>query len=200
MLESSDRTSQIMAKLTSGSDSVRISVGEIITALEDKVFALMLVLLGLPNCLPMPPPIALISGLLTSFVAVQMILGFKKSWLPKRLLNLTISRSGLERTLVKATPHIKKLEQYASPRLLFFTSRIASSAVGLCVFLLALAMVLAVPIIGQIPLGVAICLIGLGLVEHDGLVIIAGLIIGAIGVVITGSVVGTIILGFLKFT
>ena len=45
----------------------------------------------------------------------------------------------------------------------------------------SLALVFAAPVIGQIPLGLAVCLVGLGIVERDGYVVIAGLVVGAIG-------------------
>ncbi len=35
----------------------RLTVGDIVAVLRDRAFALLVVLLGLPNCLPMPPPI-----------------------------------------------------------------------------------------------------------------------------------------------
>ena len=50
-----------------------------------------------------------------------------------------------------------------------------------CCSLFALALIFAAPIIGQIPLGLAVCLVGLGLVERDGYVVIAGIVVGTLG-------------------
>ena len=47
----------------------RVAVGSIVAALKDRAYALLVVLLGLPNCLPMPPPIPLVCGLVLAFVA-----------------------------------------------------------------------------------------------------------------------------------
>ena len=41
--------------------------------------------------------------------------------------------------------------------------------------------------VGQIPLGLAVCLVGLGLVERDGLVVLGGLVIGMFGVAINAG-------------
>ncbi|MBX9875363.1 MAG: exopolysaccharide biosynthesis protein, partial [Beijerinckiaceae bacterium] len=43
------------------------------------------------------------------------------------------------------------------------------------------------PFIGQIPLGLAVCLVGLGLVERDGLLILAGAAFGAVGLVLSAG-------------
>jgi hypothetical protein len=39
--------------------------------------------------------------------------------------------------------------------------------------------------VGQIPLGLAVCLVGLGLVERDGFVVVGGLLIGSIGLTLS---------------
>ena len=40
-------------------------------------------------------------------------------------------------------------------------------------------------VVGQIPLGLAVCLVGLGLVERDGLLVLGGLGVGALGVTLS---------------
>jgi len=61
----------------------RLTVGDIVAVLRDRAFALLVVLLGLPNCLPMPPPIPLICGLLLLLVAIQIAAGMSAPWLPR---------------------------------------------------------------------------------------------------------------------
>jgi hypothetical protein len=53
----------------------------------------------------------------------------------------------------------------------------------------------AAPFIGQIPLGLSVCLVGLGLVERDGLFIIAGALIGAVGLMLSAGFAYAIISG-----
>ena len=50
-------------------------------------------------------------------------------------------------------------------------------------------MLTAAPFIGQIPWGWAVCLLGLGLVERDGLLIVAAVIWGAIGAMLSAGFV-----------
>ncbi|MFC6048516.1 exopolysaccharide biosynthesis protein, partial [Methylobacterium hispanicum] len=63
---------------------------------------------------------------------------------------------------------------------------------------LAMALIVAAPIIGQIPLGLAVCLVGLGLVERDGVVVIAGLVVGTAGVALNAGFVYAIVAGLMS--
>jgi len=198
LMPSIDRTSSILDRLAESDTGERVSVAEIMAGLQGRAFALFLVLLGLPNSLPMPPPIALISGFLVALIALQMMLGFTSPWLPGSVLRLTMGRAALETTLKRARPYVLAMERFSRPRLAFFDTAVSMRVVGVLLFLLSIAMIVAVPVIGQIPLGIAVCLIGLGLVERDGIVVIAGLFVGAIGFAISGSLALAFVLGLGK--
>ena len=58
-------------------------MGDAVEVLRDRAFALLVVVLALPNCLPMPPPIPLVCGFLLAFVAIQIALGRSTPWLPR---------------------------------------------------------------------------------------------------------------------
>lgn len=165
----------------------RIAVGSIIAALKDRAYALLVVLLGLPNCLPMPPPIPLVCGLVLASVAVQMLAGRSVPWLPQTLLARSIAKKDLSRAVARAVPVLIRLERFSRPRLTMLGGRYAIPVLGAVMLVLALGLVVAAPFIGQIPLGVAVCLVGLGLVERDGLVIIAGAAVGALGLVLSAG-------------
>jgi hypothetical protein len=175
------RTSDILIRLAGSRDTARIGVREIVEALGERAYALLIVVLGLPNCLPMPPPIPLLCGLLLLFVAAQIIVGWPSPWLPKRLLDRTISHDDLVKAANRAVPWLQWLEKGARPRLVAFSHELALRLIGVVLLVFSLALVFAAPVIGQIPLGLAVCLVGLGIVERDGYVVIAGLVIGAIG-------------------
>lgn len=173
----------------------RLSIATIIAALKDRVYALLVVLLGLPNCLPMPPPIPLVCGLVLGFVGVQMLAGRPVPWLPKSLLARSIGQKELERAVSRAVPVLIRLERFSRPRLTVLGGAIALPILGLLILILALGLVVAAPFIGQIPLGLAVCLVGLGLVERDGLFIIAGTLVGMVGLVLSAGFAYAIISG-----
>lgn len=165
----------------------RIAIGTIVAALKDRAYALLVVLLGLPNCLPMPPPIPLVCGLVLVFVALQMLSGLTMPWLPQALLGRSIGRAVLSRAVSRAVPLLLRLERFSKPRLTVLGSRHAMPVLGLLVLVLALGLLVAAPFIGQIPLGLAICLVGLGLVERDGVLIVIGAGLGAIGLILSAG-------------
>ncbi len=180
------RTSGILTALAALPGD-RIAVGSIVAALKDRAYALLVVLLGLPNCLPMPPPIPLVCGLVLIFVAIQMLTGRVIPWLPQALLSRSIGKPVLTRAVDRAVPLLVRLERISRPRLTVLGSRYAIPVIGLLILVLALGLVVAAPFIGQIPLGFAVCLVGLGLVERDGLLILAGAAFGAVGLVLSAG-------------
>jgi hypothetical protein len=177
--------------------SERLTVGDIVAVLRDRAFAVLVVLLGLPNCLPMPPPIPLVCGLLLALVAVQIIAGRPAPWLPRSLLHRSIPRADVERAVLRAAPVFRRLERFSRPRMNMLETAIAVRAIGTVLLVLAIGIIFALPpIVGQIPLGIAVCLLGLGLVERDGLVIIGGLLIGSIGLTLNVGFIYALISGF----
>lgn len=188
------RTSDVLITLAGGS-SERVSIGEIVASLRQQAFALLVVVLGLPNCLPMPPPIPLISGLLLGFVAIQIAIGMQTPWLPPALLRKTVARSDVARAIARALPAVYRLERISKARLAVFNTPWGMRVTGVLLFLIAAGLLVAPPFIGQIPLGFAACLVGLGLVERDGVMAVSGITFGAIGIALSLSFVFAIIGG-----
>ncbi|SEG15437.1 Uncharacterized conserved protein [Bosea lathyri] len=162
-------------------------MGSIVAALKDRAYALLVVLLGLPNCLPMPPPIPLVCGLVLAFVAAQMLAGRTMPWLPQALLARSIGKPELTRAVARALPILLRLERFSQPRLTMLGGAFAIQVLGFVILVLALGLIVAAPFIGQIPLGLAVCLVGLGLVERDGVIIIIGAVFGAIGLMLSAG-------------
>ena len=175
------RTSDILTRLAAREGQARVPVADIVDALGERAYALLIVVLGLPNCLPMPPPIPLICGILLAFVALQIMVGWPSPWLPRALLRRSIAHDDLLKAVKRATPWLQALERWARPRFSVFDQALTFRVMGLVLFAFALALVFAAPVIGQIPLGIAVCLVGLGLVERDGYVVVGGLLAGVFG-------------------
>ena len=97
------RTSEILSSLTARAQEP-LTVSDIVAVLRGRAFALLIVLLGLPNCLPMPPPIPLVCGLLLALVAAQIAAGWASPWLPRSLLTRSIPRQDFSRAVARALP------------------------------------------------------------------------------------------------
>jgi hypothetical protein len=186
LLSRKTRTSEVLARLAD-QPSDRLTVAEIVAVLRDRAFALLVVMLGLLNCLPMPPPIPLVCGFVLAFVALQMLMGRRVPWLPQALLRRSIGQPELARAVGRALPALTWLERFSKPRLTMLGGAYAVPILGLLILVLALGLIVAAPFIGQIPLGLAVCLVGLGLVERDGVLIIVGAVFGAAGLLLSAG-------------
>lgn len=79
-----------------------------------------------------------------------------------------------------------------------FDTALSMRVIGLILLALALTLILAAPVVGQIPLGIAVCLMGLGLVERDGVVVIGGLLVGAAGIALNVGFAYAIVSGVMS--
>src|SRR3954467_7084618 len=149
------RTSEILAALAA-QPGERLSVRDIMAVLQDRAFALLIVLLGLPNCLPMPPPIPLVCGLLLALVAAQIAAGRATPWLPRVLLRRSIRQEDVTRAVARALPMLQRLERWSRPRMTFLETPLALRLIGFLLIAFALGLLVAAPVIGQIPLGIAV--------------------------------------------
>lgn len=188
------RMSQVLQRLAEEPGD-RITVATIFGALSDRSFAILLVLLGLPNCLPMPPPIPGISALLLIAIAVQMTIRRPIPWLPSSIMRKSIRQADLGRAISRALPFVSRLEAFSRPRLHLFNARTGAILSGALIVVLAVGMLTAVPFIGQVPFGVAVCLIGLGTAEGDGLLVASGLLAGFLGTALSASWLYALFLG-----
>lgn len=164
----------MLSAIVTAHSAERIGVGEIVHALRNRAFGLSILLLGLPNCLPMPPGLPVICGILLCLVGGQMLVGRDELWLPRWLANRTISRGLLEKIVNGSLKLIRRFEGYSRPRLPYFSSPSARFVLGGLVVVLGLLLLLPIPIFGNLPPGIAVVILGLGLVERDGVFILAG--------------------------
>jgi hypothetical protein len=72
---------------------------------------------------------------------------------------------------------------------------LAMRLTGSLLLALALGLLFAAPLVGQIPLGLAVCLMGLGLVERDGVLVIGGLVVGFAGFAVNVGFVYAVVSG-----
>jgi hypothetical protein len=177
-------TSEILNEIAANANGVRVTLGEIVSDLGDRSFALLMVVFGLPNVLPMPPPIPLLSGLMLVSIALQIVLGRRVPWLPRRALAASISHERLDGVLARATPALRKLERFSRRRLSFVPAWLELRGAGFLLLVVSLGLVFAAPIIGQVPMGISVCLIGLALVERDGVIMVLAALFGALGLAV----------------
>jgi hypothetical protein len=166
-----DRLSQLLPRLAEGQEE-RISIGDIISRLEGRAHTTLLVLFALPNVLPAIPGTSAITGMPLVYLALQMTLG-QRPWLPAFIANRSFSRTGLATVMDQAKPWLERSERFLHPRLGALTRGRMERVIGVLMLLLAFAVVLPIPFGNMIP-ALGIIFFSLGLMEEDGLWVIAG--------------------------
>jgi hypothetical protein len=188
------KTSYLLKNIMASSEEKdQVSVGEFIHALGDRSFCLAILVFSLPNSLPVPgiPGFSTITGLPITFIAMQMVLGRKSLWLPKKIAAKKFSSRALAKMLSKAIPAVERLEKLLKPRWLPLTSPIGERLLGLLMVVLSLIIALPIPGGNFLP-GLAMSLIALAMLERDG-VFLLGAVTFAIGSIVF---MYTIIVGF----
>jgi len=185
MTETSSRTSTIIRHIIVHSDEQdTISLGEFMHLLGDRAFCLAILIFSLPNSLPVPgiPGFSTITGLPITFIAMQMLVGRPTIWLPKKLAEKTFSRKSLAGLLTKALPAVVWLEKYLRPRLLPVTSVWGERLLGFMFVVLSLIIALPIPGGNFLP-GFSMSLLALGMLERDGLFLLAAITFSVASVV-----------------
>ncbi len=175
--------SSVLNELALRTEADKVTMRCIREALADRSLATFLILSGLLNLLPFPPPSTLILGIPIIVVALQMIAGRKTVWLPEFFLNLSMNEKAFAKFSTKIVPWLQKLERIVRPRFWPFPNApVAERTVGIIGLVLGLFVFIPLPMTNWIPaLAVAIC--GLALSERDGLWLTIGTVIGGAMVV-----------------
>jgi hypothetical protein len=193
------RTSEMIAALPDAFVEETITVGDLVAALRNRVFGLGILLFSIPNIFPMPPGIPAISGAILMLMGMQLAVGRDSLWLPATLRRRNLTRSMLRTLADKSMPWIKRFERYSKPRLDAFATPKASRVVGVLICLLGFVLFLPFPLLGNIPPGIACCVLGMGLVERDGVIVLLGFVSTAIALVITAGATWLLAAGAMWF-
>jgi hypothetical protein len=108
-------------------------------------------------------------------VSIQMVLGREELWLPRILSRRSFSRKALVSGFEKIKPQLALLEHFARPRLLVLTGRLATVLIGVVILAMAIVLILPLPPGGNFPPALACAILGMALVERDGVIVILGM-------------------------
>ncbi len=181
------RTSEILEDLRKGcTKHKKVSVGDFTEKLSHRAFGLIIFIFGIINGIV--PGVSVIFSIPILIIGVQMILGQNKIWLPKWIAKRKFSENHLSSALGKTIPVLKFIEKFIRPRLNFLTTDIAEKFIALILIALALVVFLPLPGFNLLP-AAAMCLIALGILEKDGLLILIGSLVSIAGIWLMGFVI-----------
>ncbi|MBS0656759.1 MAG: exopolysaccharide biosynthesis protein [Verrucomicrobia bacterium] len=160
-------------------DGRDVTLANIVEVLQGRGFNLLILLITIPFCQPVPlPGLSTPFGLVLLLFGVRIALG-KEPRLPRRLLDYRVPHATLAKLVNAALVVARRLERLTKPRLVFFhTWRAFEIASGLAIAINAFLFMLPLPIpfSNGLP-ALSMLLITLGRMEGDGYAIVLGYIV-----------------------
>ncbi len=160
-----------------------VSLGIVVESVGHRSFGPLLLVIGLTLASPLSgiPGMASVSAAFILLIAVQLLIGRDYFWLPRWLLDRSLSRDQILTALRWVTPPARFVDRLTRPRLTLLVRRAgAYLTAALCV-----CIALVMPVFELVPfsasaIGLALAALGLALVAQDGLLaLIAFAVIGA---------------------
>jgi hypothetical protein len=178
------RASTIISALVERGEIAALRVRDVLDALHERAFGMAILLFVLPNTPPMPgiPYVSTLTGIPICLFALQLIFGMDRPWLPSGIARKEIPQRRIRLVWRKILPAFQRVEKYVRPRHLALTSQFAERLLAVLIFAFGFVMALPIPAGNLLPAW-AIALLSLGLMERDGRLVIAGLVMSAIAAV-----------------
>lgn len=154
-------------------DDPKLYLGELVNAFGERGFGALMLFLGLVSAvIGAIPGSTTVLGLPILIIAFQLVIRQDQLWLPKWALASSIGRSDYRDAIAGVLPRLRRLERWSRPRLSVMTSEISEVLIGLACMILCSILVLPIPGGNLIP-SLIIVAFGFGLVQRDGLAVLA---------------------------
>lgn len=160
------------------------TIGNLIDAFEEKSFAVLFVLLLSVPALPLPTGgVTHVFELIAMLLALELIAGRRRVWLPERWRRREISTEMQRRFSDSLLPRIRWIERHSRARLGFLLGyRFSGIVYGAVTLVLVVTAFIAPPFTGLDTLpSLGVVLLGLGVLLEDPILGFLGLLIGAAG-------------------
>ena len=193
------RTSALLRAFANSLTAERVSVKEIVDALGDRGLGVLIAIFAIPNILPAAVPLGNVpTGIPVIVFAVQLLLRVPHLILPDFIARRTVKTSTFKALAPRVAAVLSWFERLLKPRLAAVTLPGPEHLIGVVCVVLSIVSTLPIPFAHNLP-ALGLVLIGLGLIERDGLAILAGATIGLIGTLLLGLVMFGVALGVAQF-
>ncbi len=154
-------------------DDPKLYLGELVNAFGERGFGALMLFLGLVSAvIGAIPGSTTVLGLPILIISFQLVIRQDQLWLPKWALASSIDRGGYREAIAGVLPRLRRVERWSRPRLSVMTSEISEVLIGLACMILCSILVLPIPGGNLIP-SLIIVAFGFGLVQRDGLAVLA---------------------------
>jgi len=182
------RLSAILAALVADGTRTRIGIGELVGAMQDRAFGVLMFIFAVPNVLPTPPGVSSVLGAPLLLLSLQLALGKPTPWLPKFIARRSLPAAEFGAVVRRVVPWIARAERLLKPRLGLLARPPAERLIGLVCLLLAIVLFLPIPLGNMLP-ALAISVFSLAILERDGVAVLLGYILAVTSVVVVAGVV-----------
>ncbi|MGJ4926111.1 exopolysaccharide biosynthesis protein [Bradyrhizobium sp. HKCCYLS2038] len=167
------------------------SVGELFDRLESEGLGLTLLLLTIPALLPLPGPFGMVFGTLVALVALQILFGAERLWLPEPLRRRPVPQRLLRKVIRAGLDWAGYAERgLREDRLVWLTGRTARMLLALPLLLMAVTIILPIPL-GNVMPALALIAASIGFMAGDGLAVLLSMLIAMAAVVWTAVLLYT---------
>ena len=170
---------------------------DLFAALGDRALAALLFVFAVPNVIPSPPGLSTVLGVPLLFLSGQMLLG-RNAWLPAFVARRSMAREDFNALMSRVLPWLERAEKLLKPRFSGLALPPMEYLVGLVCLTLAVILVLPIPL-GNIPPAFAIALMALGILERDGVWVLAGLSVTFLSLTVVSGVLLAIVKTVIAF-
>ena len=197
--ERPERTSQMIYDLLQTLEGERVSLEDLVAALGDRGLGVLIALFAVPNILPATVPFGNVAtGVPVIILALHLMLGWPRLVLPEFLAKRTIGTSLLKSLAPRIAKLLSRIERFLKPRLLGVSTPVAERLIGVLCLVLSIISAMPIPFLHMLP-ALGLCIIGLGLIEHDGLAIVSGIVLGLVGALAIGLILVGVASGLAHF-
>lgn len=191
--------SQRLFRLAEDAEDETVSLDWILGQLHERAFGLFLLVLALPCCIPFLYGVPQIVALPLMFVSIQILLGRTSPWLPGSLGAREVSRTSLQSLASRARPWLEKVEAISRPRLGLLTHPPLDRIFGIALVLFSASILVPLPGTNTVP-GFAVVIVSMGLLQRDGILVLAGSAIGTVWIatlIFAGATLASLLKGWL---
>ena len=168
----------------------KVTLEEFFALAEERIFGFLFIILALPSALPVPAPgYSIPFGVAMFFLAIQLIIGRDRPWLPNKMLKGSMKLPTVQSFVKKGTPWIKRIETLTKPRLTHVCTSLPGKVIlGIAIALMSISMCIPIPGTNTLP-AIGIFVTAFGLLEDDGLICIAGLFVCSVAATVSISII-----------
>ena len=188
----SHNVTRLLRRLADDGGETGLTLHEIRDRLDERAYGLLILLLSSPCLVPGLYGVPQVVGLIVILLAGQILVGREEPWLPRWFLNLRCKGAWLKAMADFAESKLGWIDRLSRPRLRRFADGPGEKLAA--VFMILATLTIVMPLTNTIP-SVALALLSVGLIQRDGLFVLAGCAVTTVWLTILGALGTGLLMG-----